>query len=76
LCAAGEGIIMKVVLDVEGVNMNNMSTITEEKKAGKIIDGDMKQRKILAALKNFYHNSSISMELGVRVYLDFSLTKS
>jgi hypothetical protein len=49
LCAAGEGVIMKVVLDVEGVNMNNMSTIAEEKKAGKIIDGDMKQRKILAA---------------------------
>jgi hypothetical protein len=53
LCAAGEGIIMKVVLDVEGVNMNNMSTIAE-------------QRKILAALNFFYHNSSISMELGAR----------
>jgi hypothetical protein len=33
LCAAGEGIIMKVDLDVEGVNMNSMSTIAEEKKA-------------------------------------------
>jgi hypothetical protein len=33
LCVAGEGIIMKVVLDVEGVNINNMSTIAEEKKA-------------------------------------------
>jgi hypothetical protein len=33
---------MKVVLDVEGVNMNNMSTIAEEKKAGETIDDDMK----------------------------------
>jgi hypothetical protein len=53
LCAAGEGIIMKVVLDVEGGNIKNMSTIVEEKKAGKIIDGDMKPMKILAALYFF-----------------------
>jgi hypothetical protein len=68
---------MKVDLDVEGVNMNSMSTIAEEKKAWKIIDGDMKQRKILAALKKFYHNSSISMELGAhgifRLYIDQKL---
>jgi hypothetical protein len=53
LCAAGEGIIMKVALNVEGVNMKNMSTIAEEKKAGKIIDRDMKPIKILAALYFF-----------------------
>jgi hypothetical protein len=53
LCAAGEGIIMKVVLDVEGGNIKNMSTIVEEKKAGKIIDGDMEPMKILAALYFF-----------------------
>jgi hypothetical protein len=41
LCAAGEGIIMKVVVDVESVNMKSMSTIAEKKKAGKIIYGAM-----------------------------------
>jgi hypothetical protein len=41
LCAAGEGIIMKVVVNAESVNMKNMCTIAEEKKAGKIIDGAM-----------------------------------